>query len=108
MSEEPEFERFVRVMARFSIAGMVAHLSGTVPEGFGTELITKMLHAEGLPVSTAEPLQSRALLNQAGRLRFKQLWDIEIKKAAGELPPEHRAKALDHFTAARAWRQIMY
>ena len=108
MAEEPEVERFVRVMARFSIAGMVAHLSGKVGSGLGPELIAKMLHEEGLPPDTAAPLQSRALLNRAGRLRFKQLWDVEIRKAVNELPDEYRAQALDHFTAARAWRQIMY
>ncbi len=102
------FERFVRVVARFSIAGMVAHLSGTVDKGFGPELVLRMLHEEGLSPDLAQTAQSRALLNAHGKGVFAATWAAEILKAASVLPPEHQVGAVAHFTAARAWRQLMY
>jgi hypothetical protein len=101
-------ERFVRVMARFSIAGMVAHLSGNVDKGFGPELVLRMLHEESLPADLAQTVQSRNLLRAFGRGQFDLFWGIAIKEAALVLPPENQVDAITHFTAARAWRQLMY
>jgi len=108
MTDEPEFNRFVRVMAKFSIAGMVAHLSGAVTQAMSDELLSRLLHEERLQKVVVTPKGSRALLRLAGKDAFTAAWNIEIKKAAEVLPPEHREGAVAHFTAAAAWRRIMY
>ncbi len=106
-----DFDKFVRVLARFSVAGLVVHLTaapGKVTNEHGAEAVARMLRDAGLPENLMDEQLSQRLLRLGGRDRFAMVWDAEIKEACKPLPPELLVLAAGRFTAARAWRQAMY
>lgn len=106
-----DFDKFVRVMAQFSVAGFVVHLTaapGTVKNEHGAEIVARMLRDAGLPAELMGPEQSKRLLRFGGRERFGRVWYDTIKEAVAPLPPELQVQALEQFTATRAWRQAVY
>jgi len=108
---EENFDKFVRVLAQFSVAGFVVHLTarpGTVKNESGAETVARMLRDAGLPQELMGPVESKRLLRHGGRGRFELAWNEAIKQAVAPLPPELQMQALEQFTATRAWRQAVY
>jgi len=105
------FDKFVGVLARFTVTSFVAHL--TAPEGRvtneqGAEVIEKMLGEAKLPQELKGLRESHALLRFGGKDRFAVVWDMQLKLACAPLPPEMQVTVIERFTAAKAWRQAVY
>lgn len=105
------FDKFVGVLARFTVASFVAH--STAPEGAvtneqGAAVIDKMLGEARLPRELMGKRESHSLLRFGGKDRFIAVWDVQLRLACTPLPPELQVTIINRFTAARAWRQAVY
>lgn len=107
----PEFDKFVGVLARFTVTSFIAHLTaaeGRVTNEQGAAVIEQMLGEAGLPAALMGKELSHRLLRLGGKDRFGVVWDANLKLACAPLPPELQLTVLERFTASKAWHQAVY
>ena len=106
-----DFDKFVGVLARFTVASYVTHLTaseGRVTNEHGATAIDRMLSEVKLPATLMGKEHSHALLHFGGKDRFKLVWDTCIKEACAPLPPALQTTVLARFTALKTWHQVAY